>query len=217
MQYEDEEPVYIDQYANNNNGNSSTYIWPVKSPMGLPKSKGSRLTKSASAKQLYSAKAPESPTRQYLYTKKLGSKQNGNLKTAAHIEQINFFAEDVKRGNKDDVQKNTNVLCNVQNNYKKPHYSNCNVEVSDTLRTEEDNSEETVQPWNSTYKKVRAPQEVESRSNSVYSSPLLDSTDEDSYKDARTNLKQLKKVLANRREHFFYGSDSSPESADISM
>ena len=216
MQYEDEEPVYIDQYTNNNNGTGSTYILPVKSPMGLPKSKGSRLTKSASAKQLYSAKTPDSPTRQYLYPKKLVSKQNGNLKTAAHIEQINFFAEDVKRGNKDDVQKNTNVLCNIHNNYKKSHYPNCNVEVSDTLRTEGGNSEETLQPWNSTYKKVRAPQEAESRSNSVYSSPLLDSTDEDSYKDARTNLKQLKKVLANRREHFFYGSDSSPESADIS-
>ena len=215
MQYEDEEPVYIDQYANNNNGTGSTYILPVKSPMGLPKSKGSRLTKSASAKQLYSAKAPESPTRQYLYPKKLGCKQNGNLKTAAHIEQINFFAEDVKRGNKDDVQKNTNVLCSMQSNYKKSHYPNCNVEVSDTIQTEEGNAEETLQPWNSTYKKVRAPQEVETRSNSVYSSPLLDSTDEDSYKDARTNLKQLKKVLANRREHFFYGSDSSPESADI--
>ncbi|CAK9833750.1 Inactive serine/threonine-protein kinase TEX14 [Anthophora retusa] len=217
MQYEDEEPVYIDQYANNNNDIEKTYILPtMRSPMGVSKSKGSKLTKSVSAKQLsYSAKNSDSPPRQYLYSKK--SKQNGNLKTAAHSEQINFFADDVKRNVKDDIQKNMNMLFNVQNNLKKVNYPTCNIEVSDTIRSGEVNPDESLHPWNSTYRKVKAPQETEeSRTTSVYSSPLLESTDDESFKDAKTTLQQLKKVLANRREHFFYGSDSSHASTETS-
>ncbi|CAK9798569.1 Inactive serine/threonine-protein kinase TEX14 [Anthophora plagiata] len=128
MQYEDEEPVYIDQYANNNNDIEKTYILPtMRSPMGVSK------------------------------------------------------------------------------------------KVSDTIRSEEVNPDESLHPWNSTYRKVKAPQETEeSRTTSVYSSPLLESTDDESFKDAKTTLKQLKKVLANRREHFFYGSDSSRASAETS-
>ncbi|CAK9833751.1 Inactive serine/threonine-protein kinase TEX14 [Anthophora retusa] len=128
MQYEDEEPVYIDQYANNNNDIEKTYILPtMRSPMGVSK------------------------------------------------------------------------------------------KVSDTIRSGEVNPDESLHPWNSTYRKVKAPQETEeSRTTSVYSSPLLESTDDESFKDAKTTLQQLKKVLANRREHFFYGSDSSHASTETS-
>lgn len=216
MQYEDEEPVYIDQFANNNNDTGKTFVLPAtRSPVGTSKSKNLKLTKSASTKQLYPARSPESPTKQYLYPKR--SRQTRSVKATAHIEQVNFFGEDVKRATaKDNIQKNMNALCSAQNNYKKHNYPNCNLETSDVAPNDEANSEAS-QPWNSTYKKVKGPQEtVESRSTSVYSSPLLDSTDDESFKDARTNLKQLKKVLANRREHFFYGSDSSHTSADTS-
>ena len=215
MQYEDEEPVYIDQYANNNNDIGKTFVSPVtRSPMGISKSKSLKLTKSASTRQLYPARNPESPTSQYLYSKR--SKQTRSVKATAHIEQVNFFGEDVNRTTNDNIQRNMNVLCSAQNNYKKHNYPNCNIETLDVAPNDEVNSEAS-QPWNSTYKKVKGPQEtVESRSTSVYSSPLLDSTDDESFKDARTNLKQLKKVLANRREHFFYGSDSSHTSADTS-
>lgn len=218
MQYEDEDPVFVDQYVNNNNEDANTYILPVmKSPAGV-KSKGAKLSKSVSAKQLcYSSKNSDSPPRQYLYSKKSMSKPSGNLKTTAHIEQINLFADDVKRGAKDDIQKNTNALISVQNNYKKMNYPNCNIDVSDGIQNDESNQDEILQPWNNIYRKVRAPQGLEeTRTMSVYSSPLLESTDDESYKDARTNLKQLKKVLANRREHFFYGSDSSHASVETS-
>ncbi|XP_017792596.1 PREDICTED: uncharacterized protein LOC108574501 [Habropoda laboriosa] len=219
MQYEDEEPIFIDQYANNNNEIGKTFILPtMKSPMGgEPKSKGSKLTKSVSAKQLsYSAKDSDSPPRQFLHSKKSLSKQHGNFKATTHAEQINFFADDVKRNVKDDIQKNTNMLYNVQNNYKKINYPTCNIEVSNTVQSEV-NPDDIVHPWNSTYRKVKIPQETErSRTASVYSSPLLESTDDESFKDAKTTLKHLKKVLANRREHFFYGSDSSHTSAETS-
>ncbi|XP_076394374.1 uncharacterized protein LOC100880685 isoform X2 [Megachile rotundata] len=211
MQYEDEEPVYIDQYANNNNDTGKTFVLPVtRSPSVISRNKSSKVTRSISAK------IPESPTKQYLYQKR--SKQNGNVKATTHIEQVNFFGEDVKPIAKENLQKNMNMLCATQNNYKKHNYSNCNLEASDIGPNDEANSEETSQPWSSTYKRVKGPQEtVESRTTSVYSSPLLDSTDDESFKDARTNLKQLKKVLANRREHFFYGSDSSHTSAETSL
>ncbi|OAD60905.1 Inactive serine/threonine-protein kinase TEX14 [Eufriesea mexicana] len=155
MQYENEEPLYIDQFVNNNYETGRTYILPMKSPMGISKNKGSKLTKSVSAKQLsYSTKNSDSPPRQYLYPKKLMSKQNPNQKTTAHVEEINFFADNVKGNVRNDIQKSINILSDIEN--------------------------------------------------------------DESFKDARTNLKQLKKVLANRREHFFYGSDSSHASTDLS-
>lgn len=217
MQYEDEDLMYIDQYANNNNETGSTYTVPIKSPVGMSKSEGTRLIKSVSAKQLHPTKMSEFPTGQYLHAKKPTPRQSVDLKAAAHIELLNLFA-DMKRSNKDDIQKNTNVLSNVRDNYKISNYSNCNSESLDTLQTEEGNSAEILQPWNTTYRKVQPPQEaiLESRTTSVYSSPLMETTDDESYKDARTNLKQLKKLLANRREHFFCGSDSSQASTDTS-
>ncbi|CAL7951372.1 unnamed protein product [Xylocopa violacea] len=216
MQYEDEEPVYVDQYVNNNNETGKTYNLPMKSPMALSKSKGSKLTKSISAKQLsYSVKNSDSPPRQYLFANKSMAKQNANQKPTAHIEQINIFAENITGNTKENTQ-NMGIFNSVQNNYKKINYPTCNIGASDIIQSQEPKAEEILQPWNSTYRKVRAPQEAESRTASVYSSPLLESTDDESFKDARTNLKQLKKVLANKREHFFYGSDSSYTSTSLS-
>ncbi|KZC14650.1 Inactive serine/threonine-protein kinase TEX14 [Dufourea novaeangliae] len=214
MQYEDEEPMYVDHLTNNNNETGKTYVLPVTRSTGMSKSKGAKLTKSVSAKQLYSANTSESPTSQYIFAKQLPPKQNGNTKTGvAHIEPINIFAEDVRRGGKDNAQKNTNILFNKQNNYKKSNCSYCTSEMADAVRNEETNSEENLRPWNITYKRVKAPQEsADSWVTSLCSPPLMDSTDDETYKDARTNLKQLKKALADKREHFFYGSDSSQSS-----
>ncbi|XP_076237982.1 uncharacterized protein LOC143181472 [Calliopsis andreniformis] len=217
MQYEDEEPIYIDQYTNNNNDAGSTYILPLRPPIGTSKTKSARLTKSISTKHLYPTKTTDFSMR---HSKKLPSKQisSENLQITAHAELINLFNNGAKQNNEEDIQKNTNTFCNVQNNYKRNNCSSYNLETSDSLQIEEDNPEKLIQPWNSTYKKVKAPQEIviESRTTSVYSSPMLESTDDESYKDARVNLKQLKKLLANRREHFFYGSDSSQGSTDTS-
>ncbi|XP_076183295.1 uncharacterized protein LOC143154996 isoform X2 [Ptiloglossa arizonensis] len=209
IQYEDEEPVYVDQYANNNNENGKTYVLPAtKSPMAVSRSKESKLTKSTSAKQLsYSTRNAKFST----YSKRSAFKQTENVKAAAHIEQMNFFVGNVKRKTRNDVQKNTNIFSSVQNNCRKSSCSNCNSEVSEPVQSEtdfEDNLEEALQPWHCSYQKVWSPCEnVESKTSSIYSSPLLESTDDESFKDARSNLKQLKKVLANKRQRFFYGSD----------
>ncbi|XP_043258000.1 uncharacterized protein LOC122400539 isoform X1 [Colletes gigas] len=215
MQYEDEESVYIDQYTNNNNENGKTFILTTTKPLvAAPKTKSSRLAKSASAKQLsFSAINSESPTKQYLCSKKSTPKQNINLKAVTLNEQVNFCAEDVKRVAKDDFKKDTNLYCSVQKNYRKDSRSSCNLEASDGIRNEENfenNSEVALQPWNYEYKKVRAPQEDMESKSTLYSSSILESTDDESFKDARSNLKQLKETLANKREHFFYGNDSSP-------
>lgn len=217
MQYENEEPMYIDQFVNNNNETGKTYIFPMKSPMGVSRNVGSKLTKSASAKQLsYSTKNSNSPPRQYLYSKKLMSKQNANQKIT-RVEEVNLFADDIKGSVRSDIQKSINILGDIENSYKRVNYPTYEIEVSDIVQNEEYNTEDFMQPWNNTYRRVKAPQDAaDSRTVSIYSSPLLESTDDESFKDARTNLKQLKKVLANRREHFFYGSDSSHTSADLS-
>lgn len=218
IQYEDEEPVYVDQYANNNNENGKTYVLPAtKSPMAVSRSKESKLTKSTSAKQLsYSTRNAKFST----YSKRSAFKQTENVKAAAHIEQMNFFVGNVKRKTRNDVQKNTNIFSSVQNNCRKSSCSNCNSEVSEPVQSEtdfEDNLEEALQPWHCSYQKVWSPCEnVESKTSSIYSSPLLESTDDESFKDARSNLKQLKKVLANKRQRFFYGSDLQ-KSTDTSM
>ena len=208
--------MYIDQYMNNNNEIGSTYILQTKkSPM--LKNKSSKLTKSVSAKQLPQfAISPESSPR-HLYSKRSMSKQNINQKVTADVEEVNFFTDDIKGNAKNDVQKKS-IYNSLQNNCKKLNYPTIKTEVSD-IQNEESNFsvQQNSQPWSSTYKKVKAPQDTtESRTTSVYSSPLLESTDDESFKDARTNLKQLKKILADRREHFFYGSDSSYTSTDIS-
>ncbi|KOX75689.1 Inactive serine/threonine-protein kinase TEX14, partial [Melipona quadrifasciata] len=157
IQYENEEPIYIDEYMNNNNKIENTYILQTKKSPTL-KNKSSKLTKSVSTMQLSQFPISPDTSSRHFYSKKSISKQNIN-------------------------QKN-----------------------------EESNAQQNSQPWNNTYKKVKAPQETtESRTTSVYSSPLLESTDDESFKDARTNLKQLKKILADKREHFFYGSDSSTD------
>lgn len=215
MQYEDEDPVYVDEYVNNNNETGKAYVLPeTKSP----KSKASKLSKSLSAKQLSCAtRNSDSPPRQYFHSKRQMPKRNANQKAMAHTEQINILDDDIKCNVKEDVEKNMNAISNMHINYKKiKNYPNFNKEVFDTTQYEESNAEGMLQPWNSTYRKVKAPKEMESRTASVYSSPLIDSTDDESYKDARTNLKQLKEVLANKREHFFYGSDSSHASTNFS-
>ncbi|CAD1472538.1 unnamed protein product, partial [Heterotrigona itama] len=215
IQYENEGPIYIDQYMNNNNEIGSTYILQTKkSPM--LKNKSSKLTKSVSAKQLPQfAISPDSPPR-HLYSKKSMSKQNINQKVTVDVEEINFFTDDIKGNIRNDIQKKS-IYNNLQNNCKKINYPAFKTEALDT-QNEESNAQENSQPWSNTYKKVKAPQDMtESRTTSVYSSPLLESTtDDESFKDARTNLKQLKKILADKREHFFYGSDSSCTSTDIS-
>lgn len=181
------------------------------------KNKGPKLTKSVSTKQLSrSAISPDPSSRQHSYSRKSISKQNANQKVTPDIEEINFFADDVKGNTRNDIEKNTNNFSNLQNNYKKTTHPTTNVEVSN-IRNEEFNVQEISQPWNNTYRKVKAPQEAtESRTTSVYSSPLLESSDDESYKDARTNLKQLKEKLANKRQHFFYGSQSSHASPNMS-
>ncbi|KAF3421918.1 hypothetical protein E2986_01461, partial [Frieseomelitta varia] len=212
IQYENEEPIYIDHYINNNNEVGNTYILQrKKSPM--LKNKSSKLTKNVSAKQLPQyAISPDTAPR-HLYSKISMSKQNTSQKVAADVEEINFFTDDIKGNTKNDVQKE-NIYNSIQNNCKKINYSRRS-EVLD-IENEEFIAQQNSQPWSNTYKKVKAPQEMtESGTTSVYSSPLLESTDDESFKDARTNLKQLKKILANRREHFFYGSDSSCASTDI--
>ncbi|XP_071875868.1 uncharacterized protein isoform X2 [Bombus fervidus] len=214
-QYEREEPVYVDQCVNNNNKAENIYALPIKkSPMS--RNKGSKLTKSVSTKQLsHSAISPDPSSRQHSYSRKSMFKQNANQKVTADIEEINFFADDVKGNTRNDIEKNTNIFNNLQNNYKKINHLTSNVEVID-IRSEEFNAQEISQPWNNTYRKVKAPQEAtESKTTSVYSSPVLESSDDESYKDARTNLKQLKEILANKREHFFYGSESSHTSPNI--
>lgn len=215
MQYENVEPVYIDQYMNNNNEIEKTYILQKKSP--ILKNKNSKLFRSLSTKQLsYSSKNADSPSKQHLHLKKSISKQT--LNQEPHDEEIDFFVDDIKGNTRNDIKKNTNIFNNLHNNCKKIDYSTYTKKIPDIIQNEEEtNAKEILQPWNSTYKKVKAPQEMtESRTTSIYSSPLLESTDDESFKDARTNLKQLKKVLASKREHFFYGSDS-PVSTDISM
>ncbi|XP_033301661.1 uncharacterized protein LOC117206431 isoform X1 [Bombus bifarius] len=214
-QYEHEEPIYVDQYANNNNEAENIYILPIKkSPM---KNKGPKLTKSVSTKQLSrSVISPDPSLRQHSYSRKSISKQNANQKVTPDIEEINFSADDVKGNTRNDIEKNTNTFSNLQNNYKKINHPTTNEEVSN-IRNEEFNVQEISQPWNNIYRKVKAPQEAtESRTTSVYSSPLLQSSDDESYKDARTNLKQLKEILANKRQCFFYGSQSSHTSPNIS-
>ncbi|KAK9295162.1 hypothetical protein QLX08_010441 [Tetragonisca angustula] len=211
IQYENEEPIYIDQYINNNNNEvGDTYILQTKkSPM--LRNRSSKLTKSVSAKQLpqFAISADTSP--RHLYSKKSMSKQNISQRVAADVEEINFFTDDIKGNAKNDVQKES-IYNSIQNNCKKINYPR----VLD-IENEESNARQNSQPWSNTYKRVKAPQETtESRTTSIYSSPLLESTDDESFKDARTNLKQLKKILADRREHFFYGSDSSYASTDIS-
>lgn len=179
----------------------------------MSKNKGSKLTKSVSTKQItHPAISPDLSLRQYSYPRKSIFKQNANQKVTPDIEEINF---DVKGNTRNDIEKSTNIFSNLHNNYKTNH-ATINVEVSD-IRNEEFNAQEISQPWNNTYRKVKAPQEAtESRTTSVYSSPLLESSDDESYKDARTNLKQLKERMANEREHFFYGSESSHTSPNIS-
>ncbi|XP_054014878.1 uncharacterized protein LOC128895911 isoform X2 [Hylaeus anthracinus] len=220
MQYEDEEPVYVDQYANNNNESGKTYVLPAtKHSVVMSKSKDSKLAKSASMKQLYPSKTSDSPAKQYLHSRKTVSKQNASSKTPTHTKQANLFVDDMKRTPKDDLQKGANIVCGTQNNYRNGSYSNCDLETTDILREKDfEDTSDTLQPWQCAYKKVRGPGElVDSRTVSIYSSPLPDSTDDESFKDARTNLEQLKKALANKREHFFYGSDSSSNSADSSQ
>ncbi|XP_060823605.1 uncharacterized protein LOC132911199 isoform X1 [Bombus pascuorum] len=214
-QYEREEPVYVDQYVNNNNKADNIYALPIKkSPTS--KNKGSKLTKSVSTKQLsHSGISPDSSLGQQSYSRKSISKQNANQKVTPDNEEINFFTDDVKGNTRNDTEKNTNIFNNLQNNYKKINHLTSNVQVSD-IRNEEFNAQEISQPWNNTYRKVKAPQEAtESKTTSVYSSPVLESSDDESYKDARTNLKQLKEILAYKREHFFYGSESSHTSPNI--
>ena len=175
------------------------------------RNRSSKLTKSVSAKQLpqFAISADTSP--RHLYSKKSMSKQNISQRVAADVEEINFFTDDIKGNAKNDVQKES-IYNSIQNNCKKINYPR----VLD-IENEESNARQNSQPWSNTYKRVKAPQETtESRTTSIYSSPLLESTDDESFKDARTNLKQLKKILADRREHFFYGSDSSYASTDIS-
>ncbi|XP_031841792.1 uncharacterized protein LOC116431042 isoform X2 [Nomia melanderi] len=206
MQYEDEDPIYVDQHSNNNNEAGKTYILSKSKSSAIVRSEKSVLTRSSSAKQLYSAKTSEtSPTKQYLIAKKLASKQSGNVKTTAHIEPINIF--------KDNTLKNMNVLYNMQSNYKKSNCLYCTSEVSDTVRNEETSSIDFTPPWNYKYKKVKAPEESVDSWITTMCSPTLDFTDDESYKDARTNLKQLKKDLADKRERFFYESDTSQSSS----
>lgn len=188
----------------------------MKSPMS--KNKGSKLTKSVSAKQLsHPAISPDSSSRQqHLYSRKSIPKQNSNQKVTPDIEEINFFADDVKGNTRNDIEKNTNIISNLKNSYKKINHPTTNVEVSN-IRNEEFNAQEISQPWNNTYRKVKAQQEAtESRTTSVYSSPLLESSDNESYKDARTNLKRVKETLANKKQHFFYGTESSLTSPNMS-
>ncbi|XP_043595525.1 uncharacterized protein LOC122573355 isoform X2 [Bombus pyrosoma] len=215
-QYEREQPVYVDQYVNNNTKAENIYISPTKkSPMS--KNKDSKLTKSVSSKQLtHSAISPDPSSRQHSYSGKSISKQNANQKVTPAIEEINFFADDVKGNTRNDTEKKVSIFSNLQNNYKKINHTTTNVEVLD-IRNEGFNAQEISQPWKNTYRKVKAPQQAtESTTTSVYSSPLLESSDDESYKDARTNLKQLKEKLANKRQHFFYGSESSHASSNIS-
>lgn len=205
--------MYIDQYMNNNNEVGGTYILQTKKSPIL-KNKSSKLTKSVSAKQLPQFAINPDTSPRHLYSKTSMSKQNISQKVTADVEEINFFTDDIKGNTKNDVQKES-IYNNIQNNYK-INYPRFKTEILD-IENEESNARQNSQPWSNTYKKVKAPQETtESRTTSVYSSPLLDSTDDESFKDARTNLKQLKKILADRREHFFYGSDSSYTSTDIS-
>ncbi|XP_017886883.2 uncharacterized protein LOC108629038 [Ceratina calcarata] len=215
MQYEDEDPVYVDQSVNNNNNNETGKTCALPETKS-PKNKPLKLTKSLSAKQLSCpTKNTESSLRQYLHSRKSMPKRNANLKAMAHIEQM--LDDDIKCNAREDLQKNMNAISNMHINYKKTrNHPNFNQEILDTDQYEESNAGGMLQPWNSTYRKVKAPQEIESRTTSVYSSPLIDSTDDESYKDARTNLQQLKKTLACKREHFFYGSDSSHASTNLS-
>ncbi|KAK1127787.1 hypothetical protein K0M31_003273 [Melipona bicolor] len=214
IQYENEYPIYIDEYMNNNNEIENTYILQTKkSPM--LKNKSSKPTKSVSTKQLSEFPISPDTSSRHLYSKKLMSKQNINQKVTADVEEINFFTDDTKGNTKNDVQKES-IYNSLQNNCNKLNYPTFKTEVLD-IQDEESNSQQNLQPWNNTYKKVKAPQETtESRTTSVYSSPLLESTDDESFKDARTNLKQLKKILADKREHFFYGSDSSTDISSTS-
>ncbi|XP_076643353.1 uncharacterized protein LOC143353714 isoform X2 [Halictus rubicundus] len=211
MQYEDEEPVYVDKHMNNNNEPGKTYIL---SP-AMTKSDGSKLTKSPSTKQLFVSNSSESPTKQYLTAKKLASKPNGNVRTTALIEPINIFDDDIRRSNKDNEQKTMNVLHNIQNKYKKNNCTYCTLDVANTVQNDDSNSLESfMQSYKNPYKKVKAPQEsTDSWVTSVCTPASLETTDDESFKDAITNLKQLKKDLADKREHFFYGSDSSQTSS----
>lgn len=214
IQYESEEPIYIDEYMNNNNEIENTYIFQTKKSPTL-KNKSSKLTKSVSTKQLSQFPISPDTSSRHLYSKKLMSKQNINQKVTADVEEINFFTDDTKDNTKNDVQKES-IYNNLQN-CNKLNYPTFKTEALD-IQNEESNAQQNSQPWNNTYKKVKAPQEtIESRtSTSVYSSPLPESTDDESFKDARTNLKQLKKILADKREHFFYGSDSSTDISSTS-
>lgn len=180
------------------------------------KIKDSKLTKSVSTKQIdHPAISPDVSLRQYSYSKRSISKQNANQKVTPGIEEINFFTDDVKGNTRNDIEKSTNIVNDLHNNYKINHPTT-NVEVSD-IRNEEFKAQEISQPWNNSYRKVKAPQEAtESKTTSAYSSPLLESSDDESYKDARNNIKQLKEELANKRQQFFYGSESSHASSNLS-
>ncbi|XP_078050523.1 uncharacterized protein LOC144477012 isoform X2 [Augochlora pura] len=210
MQYEDEEPFYIDQQTNNNDDDpSKTYKLPTSRSPAMTKSDGPRLRKSVSAKQLSVPNSSELPARHYPRIKKFLAQPSGNIKTIAHIEPINVFADDVKHSKKESLQKNMNAFYNMQNTFRKSHCSHCTSESASTIQNEE--ALDVLESWNSTYKKTK--DSADSWVTSICTLPSIDTTDDESYKDAMTNLKQLKKDLADKREHFFYGSDSSQNSS----
>ncbi|XP_033330052.2 uncharacterized protein LOC117222460 isoform X2 [Megalopta genalis] len=210
MQYEDEEPIYVDQHKNNNNVDpAKTYNLPNSPSIAMMKSDGPKLTKSVSAKQLFVPNSSESLTKHYSLTKKITSKPIGNIKTVAHIEPVNVFADDVKHSKKESAQQNMNAFYNMQNKFKKNDCSHCTSDMASTVRSEE--TLDFLQSFDSTYKKAK--DSADSWVTSIGTFPSIDTTDDESYKDAITNLKQLKKDLASKREHFFYGSDSSQTSS----
>ncbi|XP_076278097.1 uncharacterized protein LOC143207997 isoform X1 [Lasioglossum baleicum] len=218
LQYEDEEPFYVEKHTNNNNEPGKTYILPIMRSPAMTKIEGSKLTKSVSTKQLFVPNTSESPTKQYLNVKKLASKPIGNVRTTTHIEPVNIFDDDIRRSNTDSEQKTMNVLHSIQNKYKKANCSDCTLDMANTVQNEDSNSLDSFrQSHKNLYKKTKAPQgpqeSTDSWVTSVCTPASLETTDDESFKDAMTNLKQLKKDLADKREHFFYGSDSSQSSS----
>ncbi|KAG7208354.1 hypothetical protein KM043_014590 [Ampulex compressa] len=220
MQYEDQEPIYVDQYANNNNESGKTYIVPLARSPQAPSSrnKGTRLSKSMSAKQLSQyTKDTESPIKQQhrLNLKQLPAKHNGHSRNLAQADRLDLLdvADYARSFAVEDALKRTNMFFNAQNDHSRISCKETEDDQSNVAK-EEDNTSNASRPWNYTYRKVKPPMEVEGTESafaSVESTSTrpFESDEEESFISARDNIRRLKEMMAHKREHFFYGSDSS--------
>lgn len=213
IQYEYKDPVYVDELTSNNNEIAKTFVVPIAEPVTATsyRTVGSQ-TNGLPKKLSYPRSDTVSMSTETCDSEIVAIARSTSVSHITHSDRFSL-CDDHKERRLHSAEKQRRKLIVPHSAQKKSCKLNPPVSAaSSNVLTSLTQTKKHV-PWNCTYRKVKVPQNISESdysSVSALSSQATNSVDDEIIAgSARKNIQRLKETLASKREHFFYGTDSS--------